>query len=413
MTDEVENNLQQPLLDEEDAAKTPQGDEAPAGEAEVDLTVGVEGDDDGDGDGEPDAAPAPAEPFTAKGELAAIWALGWPMGVSYFCRMAMASTDSVFVGHYEGGNHQPGDYLAASALSDMVTTLLVVPPLAFNQVLNALCGQAVGSGKKKVAGVWLQQSLFWLGVTMLPFLVGFFFVEDILKLLGFSDVICQLAGVYAKYNVFWPIPNGWYQCMRFYFQAVGKPRPAMYNSIVFLFVNALLNWVFVFGGPFRHMKWCGNWRGLGFIGAAVSLSCSRCLQPLFYWLYMFVWRKEHLDFWPGWRLEEHTWTRTKEFLTQGVPLVGTLVFGAVVGQATTLLVSRLGTDAVAATTAVSTATVGRKREGGVWGWAEMVRRHRFFLFLFFSSSSASAIFRRITRVFFQPSAFCLLLNMDC
>ena len=93
-------------------------------------------------------------------------------------------------------------------------------PLAFNQVLNALCGQAVGSGKKKMAGVWLQQSLFWLGITMLPFLVGFFYVKDILHLLGFSDVICELAGVYAKYNVFWPIPNGWYQCMRFHFQAV-------------------------------------------------------------------------------------------------------------------------------------------------------------------------------------------------
>ena len=130
----------------------------------------------------------------------------------------------------------------------------------------------------------------------------------------------------------------------------------MYNSIFFLFMNALLNWVFVFGGPFRHVAACGHWRGLGFIGAAVSLSCSRCLQPLFYWLYMFVWRKEHLEFWPGWKLKEHTWARTKEFLTQGVPLVGTLVFGAVVGQATTLLVSKLGTDAVAATTAVSTAT---------------------------------------------------------
>jgi len=47
--------------------------------------------------------------------------------------MAMASTDSIMVGHYEGGHHQPGEYLAASALSDMVTTLLVVPPLAFNQ----------------------------------------------------------------------------------------------------------------------------------------------------------------------------------------------------------------------------------------------------------------------------------------
>ena len=48
---------------------------------------------------------------------------------------------------------------------------------------------------------------------------------------------------------------------------------------------------------------------------------------------------------------------TCEFLKQGVPLVGTLVFSATVSQATTLLVSKLGTDAVAATTAVSTATV--------------------------------------------------------
>ena len=113
-------------------------------------------------------------PYTRRGELAAIWALGWPMGVSYFCRMAMASTDSVMVGHYAGGHDNPGEYLAAAALSDMITTLMVVPPLAFNQVLNALCGQAVGSGRPKMAGVWLQQSMFWLGITMLPFLAGFF-----------------------------------------------------------------------------------------------------------------------------------------------------------------------------------------------------------------------------------------------
>ena len=296
-------------------------------------------------------------PYTRRGELAAIWALGWPMGVSYFCRMAMASTDSVMVGHYAGGHDNPGEYLAAAALSDMITTLMVVPPLAFNQVLNALCGQAVGSGRPKMAGVWLQQSMFWLGITMLPFLAGFFFVSDILAALGFDPTICRLAGTYARWNVFWPIPNGWYQCMRFYFQSVGKPRPAMWNSVVFLFVNAALNWIFVFGGPFRHFAAFGNWRGLGFVGAAVSLSCSRCLQPLTYWLYMFVWRREHAAFWPGWRASEHTPARTAEYLKQAVPLVGTLVFSAVVSQSTTLLVSRLGTDAVAATTAVSTATM--------------------------------------------------------
>ena len=37
-----------------------------------------------------------------------------------------------------------------------------MPPLAFNQVLNALVGQALGSDNKKMAGTWLQLSVFFL-----------------------------------------------------------------------------------------------------------------------------------------------------------------------------------------------------------------------------------------------------------
>ena len=34
-----------------------------------------------------------------------------------------------------------------------------------------------------------------------------------LRLLGFAPDVCDLAGYYAKWNLFWPIPNGIYQCM--------------------------------------------------------------------------------------------------------------------------------------------------------------------------------------------------------
>ena len=63
--------------------------------------------------------------------------------------------------------------------------------------------------------------------------------------------------------------------------------------MIFLFINAALNWIFVFGGPFRRFAATNHWKGLGFVGAAVSLSCSRCLQPLTYFLYMFVYKKAH------------------------------------------------------------------------------------------------------------------------
>ena len=47
-----------------------------------------------------DAAPAEAPPkFTLRGEAWTMFMLGWPMVVSFVCRIGMASTDTAFVGH--------------------------------------------------------------------------------------------------------------------------------------------------------------------------------------------------------------------------------------------------------------------------------------------------------------------------
>jgi len=178
------------------------------------------------------------------------------------------------------------------------------------------------------------------------------YVEDLLIALDFSEEVAGVAGVYAKYNLIWPIPNGLYQCMRFYFQAQGTPRPAMYNNILFLFINALLNWIFVFGGPFP------NWNGFGFIGAAISLSISRTCQSIVYCFYMFVYKKHHLPTWPDGSLREnHTWGRTREFMKQSLPNIGTLLFQTGISQMQTIFVGRLGQTAIAASSALSTVCI--------------------------------------------------------
>lgn len=64
---------------------------------------------------------------------------------------------SAFVGHINNGEHKAETYLAAAVLSDMVLNICITPPLAFNQVLNGLVSQAIGSGNPAMAGVWLQQ----------------------------------------------------------------------------------------------------------------------------------------------------------------------------------------------------------------------------------------------------------------
>lgn len=291
--------------------------------------------------------------FSYKHELGEMFQLGFPLAVSFFCRMGMASTDSAFVGHIHDGSYTPETYLAAAVLSDMIVGVCITPPLAFNQVLNALVGQSMGSNNPKMAGVWLQQSMFWLSVTMLPCLIGLFYAEPMLLLLGFPANVAHVAGVYSRYNVIWPIPNGLYQCMRFYFQAQGKPRPAMYNNIIFLFVNAFLNWVFVFGGPIP------GFHGFGFIGAAISLSFSRTMQSIAYFCYMFLYKKNHKDTWPdaGWSFAHHTRDRTVEFMKQSLPNIGTLLFQCCASQATTVFVGRLGERAIASSSALSTVCI--------------------------------------------------------
>lgn len=290
--------------------------------------------------------------FSIAAELREMVSLGIPLAVSFFCRMGMASTDSSFVGHINDAHYSAETYLAAATLSDMVLSVCITPPLAFNQVLNALVGQSMGSGNPQMAGIWLQQSMFWLTVSMFPCLVGLFYVEPILKFLDFPSDVAHVAGVYAMYNIIWPIPNGLYQCMRFYFQAQGRAQPAMYNNLIFLFVNALLNWFFVFGGPFQ-------WGGLGFIGAAVSLSISRTMQSVTYFLYMFVYKKHHKATWPqgGCTFQNHTKARTMEFMKQSIPYIGTLLFQVLASQSTTVLVGRLGELSIAASSALSTVTI--------------------------------------------------------
>ncbi|CAE7194823.1 slc47a1, partial [Symbiodinium sp. CCMP2592] len=348
----------------------------------------------------------PWGPFCKK-ELKGMWALGWPIAVSMFCRFAMFSMDSACVGHLnrplaeshfllksawatpdaetpglptvayhllqledavessemhtEAGetlpddSYSPKEYLAASTLSDMITNFLTTPLLAMAFGLNPLIAQSVGSGNLKMVGTWLKLSFFCVTLGTIPFITGFFFVDEILTSLRFDPDVCYLAGVYARYNSIWVLPNSWYVTMRMYFQAQGKPRPAMYFGLIFLFVNALFLWLLVFGGPEN-----GNWwhvGGLGFIGAALSISCSRIVQSFFYWLYMFVIKKAHAPTWPGMGCDFLQRKYLKPYFAQVLPQVGTMLLQFLISQSTTLLVGKLGKLQVSSSSAAAQATV--------------------------------------------------------
>jgi len=309
-----------------------------------------------------------------------MWRIGWPIFVSGICRLAMVSMDVLFIGHLPpaSGPHSPATlenlpslsaiqrvgaemmagrrleeystetFMSAASLSDMCTTVLFVPMMAFGVALNPLVGQAMGSNNKKMAGVWLQLSLLFMIGIFSMLIVLWMFIDQFLLLAGFPSDVSALAGLFARISAIWPIPNGIFLCLRCYFQAMGNSRPAMWCGVIFVGINALLNWTFVYGGPFK--SWIG-WGGIGFIGAAISMDVSRSVQPLVYYMYMMLWKKAHVDTWPGWTRQCLQKQNVRAFAAQAMPQVGTLLLQISILQCTTLMVGKLGKLAVAAASA--------------------------------------------------------------
>lgn len=285
-----------------------------------------------------------------RNESGVIFQLAWPSIISALARGSMTTIETAFVGHITEGQHTPKDYLTASTLTFMILGILWALPICCIDGITSLASQALGAGEKKMAGTWFQLSLFWTVWFSVPTICGFFFVGDVLWLLGFPPVICELSAIFARYNVFWVIPRLCNGLASAYFKALGIPRPAMYNDLIFACVHVLVNWVFVFGGPFRG--WLG-WQGLGFIGAGLSISITRTLEAVSYFGYMFGIRKAHLETWPGWNFEFLHPTYTRRFLQQCLPNAVSLAFRLTIEQATTFMIASLGVLAVAANSAVS------------------------------------------------------------
>eukprot|EP00971_Amphidinium_carterae_P072307 1430280-Amphidinium_carterae.1 len=81
------------------------------------------------------------------------------------------------------------------------------------------------------------------------------------------------------------------------------------------------------------------------------MDVSRSVQPLVYYMYMMLWKKAHVDTWPGWTRQCLQKQNVRAFAAQAMPQVGTLLLQISILQCTTLMVGKLGKLAVAAASA--------------------------------------------------------------
>ncbi|KAJ0964985.1 hypothetical protein J5N97_026123 [Dioscorea zingiberensis] len=190
-------------------------------------------------------------------ELRLVWGIAGPAILTSVFQYTLGSVTQTLVGHI--GTLE----LAAVGIQNLVIAGIGFGiMLGMGSALETLCGQAFGAGKPNMLGVYLQRSWIILLLTALVLSLTYIFASPILKFLGQSDEIAELAG---KFSI-WMIPELFAFAINFpiqkFLQAQSKVMAMAWISSVCLILHLFISWLFIIK------------LGMGLLGAAITLNFS-------------------------------------------------------------------------------------------------------------------------------------------
>lgn len=190
-------------------------------------------------------------------EIRVLFRLAAPAVMVYLINYSMSLSTRIFCGRL--GNLQ----LAAASLGNSGIQLLAYGlMLGMGSAVETLCGQAYGSHRYDMLGVYLQRATVVLTITAVPLTSIYVLSKPILILLGESTAVASAAALY----IYGLIPQIYAYAVNFpiqkFLQAQSIVRPSAYISAATLGLHLLLSWLAIYE------------LGLGLLGASLVLSLS-------------------------------------------------------------------------------------------------------------------------------------------
>jgi MATE family multidrug resistance protein len=267
-------------------------------------------------------------------ELRPTLALALPITAGQVSQILMGLTDVAMIGHV---GRVP---LAASAFAGGVFGLFFIVGTGLLVPVPVLVARAHGAAQPAECGAWLRHGL------AVALVVAVVEIALIVALATQLHHFGQPAEVVAAVNPFFLIigvslvPTFVFQVLRQFSEALGRPWQPMAILFLSVAVNALLNWVFIFG----HL----GAPALGLTGSGCSTLAARLLSVVLLW----VWLKRQPDLRPllprPRSLTALSRVHLREMLQIGVPAAGQLLFEAGAFSAAALMMGWLGTVPLAA-----------------------------------------------------------------
>ncbi|XP_010270616.1 PREDICTED: protein DETOXIFICATION 33-like [Nelumbo nucifera] len=198
-----------------------------------------------------------------------LWLLAGPSILIAVFQFSLFAITQTFSGHLGAVK------LAAVAIGNLVISGIGYGFLmGMGSALETLCGQAFGAGQLHMMGIYLQRSWIILSVTAVVTCPVFIFAAPILRLLGQTAEISQVAGEFS----IWIIPQyfayAWNFPMQKFLQAQSKVMAMTWMSGICLAIHVIWSWL------------CIVKLGWGLVGAAITLNLAWWLLVLMQLVYI-------------------------------------------------------------------------------------------------------------------------------
>lgn len=262
-------------------------------------------------------------------ELRLTLALALPMIVGQVSQMLIGITDNAFIGRV---GTVP---LAAAAFTHSLFGMFFLMGIGLLLPVAVLTARDHGAGNDAGSAVWLRHG------KALAFVVGLAAFGLLVVLSTQLHRFGQPAEVVAVMKPFFLLisaslmPVLYFQVQRQYLDALGRPWVGTSIMLGDIALNALLNWIFIWG----------HWGApaLGLTGSGVATLIARCVAVGF--IALWLRRAGNHDTSKSHRWE---WARIREMLSIGIPAAGCLLFESGAFGAAALMMGWLGATALAA-----------------------------------------------------------------
>ena len=278
-------------------------------------------------------------PLTAEGgrswgaHIRETWALALPLIGAQLAIVGLGVTDTIMLGWLGA------EPLAAGVLGTSLFFILFITGSGFANAVAPMVASAIGAGDTVAVRRSVRMAL-WIStlfaVLVMPVLLG---GGAVLRLLGQDAELSAVAGGYLSIAGWALFLNLWHTVFRSYFSAVDRAWVTFIASLAGLGLNAVLNWMFIFG----------NWGAprLEVQGAAVATLGTNLLITLI--LVVYAYRAEMLRqyevFVRFWRPD---WAAFGEVARLGWPISLALIAEVSLFAGSTVMMGWVGTLELAA-----------------------------------------------------------------